>query len=252
MGIASPTIHSASIDDHGHAYTTRLVTFVSPGPAYFSIIGLPDSPLWYARTRIKTAAEAQGYTWPNQRVTANITPSSTAKTGHGLDLPIAATALCAAGQLDPIQFDGVAMIGAFASEDDEHSEGRIEAVERLPEILALLADQGVHTAIIPEANRDIEPIDGMHIIHVGTLADLRSIGHETRPLIDRIDRLVEDAHGIDDADDADSLITEIEAALDDLNAAIDDADRDPNAYESAAIAEAERAIDELEDYEQEE
>ena len=89
-------------------------------------------------------------------------------------------------------------------------------------------------------------------IHVGTLADLRGIGHETQQLIDRIDRLVEDVHGIDDADDADDLIAELEDALEDLNAAIDDADRDPKAYESAAIAEAERAIDELEDYEQEE
>lgn len=252
MGIASPTIHSTSIDGHGHPYPVRLVTLISPGPAYFSIIGLHESSLPDARRRIRTATEAQGYAWPNQRVTSNIMPASAFKTGHGLDLPIAATTLCAAGQLDPAQFADVAMIGAFASEDNEHGDGRIEAVEHLPETLALLADQGVRTAIIPEANRDVEPIDGMRIIRIGTLADLRDIRRGTQPLIDRIDRLVEDIHGIDDADDADDLIAELEDALDDLNAAIDDADRDPNAYESAAIAEAERAIDELEDYEQEE
>lgn len=76
-------------------------------------------------------------------------------------------------------------------------------------------------------------------------------GIGTRPLIDRIDRLAEDAHGIDSTDDADDLTAELEAALDDLNAAIAEADRDPDERESAAIAEAERILDELANQEEE-
>lgn len=67
----------------------------------------------------------------------------------------------------------------------------------------------------------------------------------TRSLCGRLDRLVEDAHRVEDADDAANLTAELEEALDGLTAVIDREDRDPAAMESAAIAEAERVLDEL-------
>lgn len=77
-------------------------------------------------------------------------------------------------------------------------------------------------------------------------------GEATRRLRDRVDRLIEDAHGVDDAEDASHLTAELEHALDRLTDAIDEEDRDPTDEESSVIAEAERVLDELEEYEDEE
>ena len=95
--------------------------------------------------------------------------------------------------------------------------------------------------------KHIDTIDGMRIIRISQLSDLLTFGHETQPLIDRIDRLVEDAHGIEDADEADDCIAELEEALDNLNDAISHDDREPSTLESAAIAQAEQTIDDLQE-----
>lgn len=104
--------------------------------------------------------------------------------------------------------------------------------------------------IIPAANTDVEPIDGVRFIRVSTLADLTTINEGTRPVCDRIDRLVNEARGVMDTRQEellDARIRELEDAVDTLNSVIEQEERDPNARESADIAEAEQTIDELQD-----
>ena len=49
----SATLLCAAIDKNGEPYTTQIVTFISPGLPYFSIIGMPDTFLSGARTRTR-------------------------------------------------------------------------------------------------------------------------------------------------------------------------------------------------------
>ena len=238
---------SAATDRDGEPYTTQLTTFISPGLPYYSIIGMPETSLEGTRERVHSALTTQGFAWPDTRTTTNITPASRTKAGRGQDLPIAASVMIANRILDAEPFEHTALIGELADDGDWHSDGTILPVENLPTLLTHLAAQGVRTAIIPEANHDIDTIDGMRIVRISQLSDLLTFGHETQPLIDRIDRLVEDAHNAGDTDESDDHIAELEAALDSLNDAISHDDREPNTLESAAIAQAEQTIDDLQE-----
>ena len=246
----SATLLCAVIDKNGEPYTTQIVTFISPGLPYFSLIGMPDTFLSGARERIHTAMGAQGFTWPATRVTANIMPASRHKDGRAHELAVTASIMCASGILDPAMFDHAALIGRLDDDGDWHSGGRVQRVEHLPELVSHLAKQGVRTIIIPSANTDIEPIDGVRIIRVSSLADLTSIDEGTLPACDHIDRLVDEARNLMDTRQEallDACVRELEDAVDTLNGIIEQEDRDPNARESAATAEAEQTIDELQD-----
>lgn len=246
----SPTLLCAAIDKNGNPYTTQIATFISPGLPYFSIIGMPDTSLNGVRERIHTAMGAQGFTWPSTRVTANIMPASRHKDGRAHELAAAASILCASGVLDPTMFDHAALIGRLDDDGDWHSSGRIQRVEHLPELVRHLATQDVRTIIIPAANTNVEPLNGIRFIRVSTLADLTSIDEGSRPTCDHLDRLVDEAQSIMDSRQEellDACIRELEDAVDTLNDIIEQDARDPNARESAAIAEAEQTIDELQD-----
>ena len=83
------------------AFTIQVQAFISPGLPYFSIIGLPDTSLSEARERVKSACTACGFTWPDTRVTVNLSPASLPKRGSLHDLAIAAAVLEAAHAIDP-------------------------------------------------------------------------------------------------------------------------------------------------------
>ena len=246
----SATLLCAAIDKDGEPYTTQIVTFISPGLPYFSLIGMPHAFLGGVRERIHTAMGAQGFTWPATRVTANIMPASRHKDGRAHELAVAASILCANGVLNKALFDHVALFGSLDDDGDWHSAGRVQRVEHLPELVSHLAGQGVRTIIIPAANKDIEPIDGVRIIRVSSLADLTAINEGTRPACDRIDRLVDEARNLMDTRQEallDACVRELEDAVDTLNGIIEQEERDPSALESAATAEAEQTIGELRD-----
>ena len=117
-------------------------------------------------------------------------PASRHKDGRAHELAVTASIMCASGILDPAMFDHAALIGRLDDDGDWHSVGRIQRVEHLPELVRHLATQDVRTIIIPAANTDVEPIDGVRFIRVSTLADLTSIDEGTLPACDHIDRLL--------------------------------------------------------------
>ena len=64
-----------------------------------TIVGMPDSAVLEARSRIRCALAACGFEMPRLHVTVNLAPSDVRKTGTGLDLPIAAGILAASAQI---------------------------------------------------------------------------------------------------------------------------------------------------------
>lgn len=61
-----------------------------PGLPGFTIVGLPDTAVNESRERIRGAFLAAGITFPNRRVSVNLSPAHLPKGGSGLDLAIAA------------------------------------------------------------------------------------------------------------------------------------------------------------------
>jgi magnesium chelatase family protein len=93
----------------GHEVTVEV--HVGSGVPGFSIVGLPDEACRESRDRVRAALMSTGLTWPNKRVTVNLAPSNTRKSGAGLDLPLAVGVLIAADLLPPDCAKGMAFIG---------------------------------------------------------------------------------------------------------------------------------------------
>lgn len=73
------------------------VAFARSGLPGFSLVGLPEAEVREARDRVFAAIRASGFTVPAGRVTVNLAPAGTRKSGAGYDLPLALGLLAAAG-----------------------------------------------------------------------------------------------------------------------------------------------------------
>lgn len=152
------------------AFTVTMQAFISPGLPYFSIIGLPDTSLSEARERVKSACQASGFTWPQTRVTVNLSPASMPKRGSSYDLAIAAAVLSAAGTIPPESLLSTVVVG------EVNLDGTVLPVNGLLPILLHAREQGVERVIVPQANMDeAELIDGLDtrgVRHVGELIEM--------------------------------------------------------------------------------
>lgn len=138
----------------------RVEVHVGNGLPGFSIVGLPDTPCREAKDRIKAAMSSVGITFPNRKVTVNLSPSAVRKTGAGLDLAIAVGVLVATGDVVADAVAGMAFLGEL---------GLDGAVRRVPGVVPLVA------AMRREA---------MVIVPAGCGAEARLVGGEVREIGD--------------------------------------------------------------------
>ncbi|MFM6980084.1 MAG: YifB family Mg chelatase-like AAA ATPase [Micrococcales bacterium] len=72
---------------------------IAQGLPAFVLVGLPDTSLSEASSRVKAACVNSGFEIPARRITVNLSPASIPKYGSGFDLAIATGLLVASGQL---------------------------------------------------------------------------------------------------------------------------------------------------------
>lgn len=90
IGIA----HAVSVVGvQGHV--VRIEAALLSGLPAFTIVGLPDAAVVESRERLRAAFAAAGIRFPQVRVTVNLSPADTPKSGTGFDLGIAAAILSA-------------------------------------------------------------------------------------------------------------------------------------------------------------
>ena len=148
------------------AYTIHVQAFVSSGLPYFSIIGLPDVSLGEARERVRSAAMAAGFEWPQTRVTVNLSPASVPKRGASHDLAIAASVLESANAIKEASMEGTLVLGEL------NLDGTVLPVKGLLPILLHAREQGIRRAVVPEANREEAAlVQGIEVRTVRHLAD---------------------------------------------------------------------------------
>lgn len=152
------------------AFIIQVQAFISPGLPYFSIIGLPDTSLSEARERVKSACQASGFTWPQTRVTVNMSPASMPKRGSSHDLAIAASVLCAAGAIGPDALEDTIVLG------EVNLDGTVLPINGLLPIMLHAVDRGVRKIIVPAGNEDeaeiVHGLDVMTVRHVGEVIEL--------------------------------------------------------------------------------
>ena len=86
----------------------------SGGIPGLDIVGMPDSAVLEARSRVRCAIKSAGFELPRLHVTVNLAPSERRKSGTGFDLPIATAILVATHQLPPRVVDGCLLVGELA------------------------------------------------------------------------------------------------------------------------------------------
>ena len=82
-----------------NGYAVSVECFITNGLPGFEIVGLPDTAVKEARERVRAAVKNSGFKFPVSRITLNLAPADTRKSGTLYDLPIligilAATDLC--------------------------------------------------------------------------------------------------------------------------------------------------------------
>jgi len=128
------------------------------------LVGLVDTMVNEARDRCRSAVSNSGTTWPDQRVTINLAPSTLPKSGSHYDLAIALAVFAAKSLIPAEQLAGSAFLGELAL------DGRLRAIRGvLPATLAA-AEAGFDRVFVPEVNvPEAELVRGIVVVGVRSL-----------------------------------------------------------------------------------
>lgn len=137
---------------------------VSNGLPKTIVVGLPDTTVNEARDRCRSAVVNSGMSWPDQRVTINLAPSTLPKSGSHYDLAIALAVFAALKEIPREPLEGAAFLGELAL------DGRLRAIRGvLPATLAA-AEAGFGRIFVPEVNvPEAELVEGITVIGLRSL-----------------------------------------------------------------------------------
>ncbi|MGA8850360.1 MAG: YifB family Mg chelatase-like AAA ATPase, partial [Aeromicrobium sp.] len=138
---------------------------ISGGLPRTVIVGLADVMVNEARDRCRSALVNSGRTWPDQRVTINLAPSTLPKSGSHYDLAIALAVLAAQKTVPIPSLAGAVFLGELAL------DGRLRAIRGvLPATLAA-AEAGFERVFVPEVN-----VDEAELVGSVAVVGVRSLG----------------------------------------------------------------------------
>ena len=103
--------------------TTRVTVEVDirQGLPAFSVVGLGDAAIREARERVRAALKNSGFTFPDNRIVANLAPAAVRKGGSSFDLPIAVGILAASGQVPRERLEELTVFGELSLSGDLRS-----------------------------------------------------------------------------------------------------------------------------------
>jgi len=137
---------------------------ISSGMPATIIVGLADTTVNEARDRCRAAVVNSGTSWPDQRVTINLAPSSLPKSGSHYDLAIALAVFAAKSLVPPEGLVDSVFLGELAL------DGRLRAIRGvLPATLAA-AEAGYSRVFVPEVNvPEAELVRGVQVVGLRSL-----------------------------------------------------------------------------------
>lgn len=134
------------------------------------LVGLPDTSLAESRDRCHAAVSNSGHSWPNRKVTVNLSPATIPKAGSHYDLGIALCVLAATDIVPAAPLTEMLILGELAL------DGRLRAVAGvLPATLAAV-ESGCRRVLVPEPNAaEAELIEGADVTGVRSLRHAVSV-----------------------------------------------------------------------------
>lgn len=148
-------------------YGVTVETDIGGGLPSISVVGLPDEAVREAVERVKSAVRNSGFRMSPHKVTVNLSPADTRKTGAMYDLPIALGMLYATEQF--VCDD----IGDFGFLGELSLDGKIKSVRGILPIIISALDLRCKKVIIPKANAlEASYIEGVDVYAFDTLRDV--------------------------------------------------------------------------------
>ena len=161
-------------------YTVAVEVDLTGGLPAFDIVGLPDSAVKESRERVRAAIRNAGFSFPVKRITVNLAPADTRKSGPAFDLPVAVGLLICTGNLRPQSAEGAFFAGELSL------DGALRPISGvLPMVLAAKAD-GVNTYFVPEDNApEAALVEGITVYPVAHIAQIveHFTGRPIAPLV---------------------------------------------------------------------
>jgi magnesium chelatase family protein len=137
---------------------------VRSGLPAFAIVGLGDAAVRESRDRVRSAVQNSGFTFPAQRITANLAPAFLRKAGPGFDAALALALLAASGQIPADALARYAVFGELSLGGElRDSPGALAVAEGARRA-------GLERLIVPsERAREAALVEGIDVAGVASL-----------------------------------------------------------------------------------
>lgn len=133
----------------------------------FTLVGLPDASLAESRDRVRAAVTSSGLSWPQRRITVNLSPASLPKAGAGFDLAIAVATLAGAGHCDAEAAARWVHLGELGL------DGRLRPVRGVLPAVAAAVAAGYPRVVVPLASaEEARLVPGAQVLAAASLAQV--------------------------------------------------------------------------------
>ena len=150
------------------SYTVSVEIDCGQGIPRIELVGLPDAAVSESRNRVRSAIKNSGFSFPQSRVTINLSPADIRKEGTVYDLPIFIAILKATEQLR-CNTDDCAFIGELSLDGlVRHVNGALPMVIRAKK-------SGLTRVFVPASNAlESSVVDGIEVFAVENVKDVIS------------------------------------------------------------------------------
>ncbi len=126
-------------------YVVEVECYITSGLPSFDVVGLPDTAVKESRERVRAAIKNCGFKFPVSRITLNLAPAGTKKTGTLYDLPIFLGILAANGSVS-LPKNPCAFLGELSL------EGKLRPVQGMLPMALAARDHGFEALYVPKEN----------------------------------------------------------------------------------------------------
>ncbi|MCL2188995.1 MAG: YifB family Mg chelatase-like AAA ATPase [Defluviitaleaceae bacterium] len=150
-----------------NGYIVDVEVDVANGLPGFDVVGLPDSAVKESRERVRAAIRNTGYSFPVKRITVNLAPADTRKSGPAFDLPVAVGLLICAGAIETRAAEAAFFAGELSL------DGAVRPITGVLPMLLSAREAGLSTCYVPAENaQEAALVAGLTVIPVAHLKDL--------------------------------------------------------------------------------
>lgn len=149
-------------------YEVTVECYITSGLPSFDVVGLPDAAVKESRERVRAAIKNCGFKFPVSRITLNLAPAGTKKTGTLYDLPIL-LGILSANESIRLPKEKCAFLGELSL------EGKLRPVQGVLPMALAAKNCGFASLYVPKDNaREASLAEGLTVYGV---EDVRSLLH---------------------------------------------------------------------------